>query len=308
MKSFKHHLQPEEVRSPMKTLVVIPTIEPDPRRLTAQIAIYDKCGFTSRIVANSANARVLCKALGLPFVDAKSNVGFGAAIKLATQDVEFDQLIIANDDLLLDSDSFILFWTQHHHEIPLCGISYLYTESPRSFPGRTAVFMNFSLLGRVVNCGRFGVGRREQRQTYQSFALVVIQKDVWRVLNGFCEDLPFTYEDADFARRAHLKGISSASFPNSAVHHDHSKSSRTNVSTVLPVSAWSALRYLDHWTPQHWISRWTNRIVLTTALATRILLIPFSSAHKLNHLKGIVAAQRAILFGIQPMLPKYEEV
>lgn len=140
---------------------------------------------------------------------------------------------------------------------------------------------------------------------YCAFSAVGIHVTLWDELGGLDESFPFTYEDADFSRRASNRNeITVLVAESDRAVHIRGESGRFHVAEVLPVSTASALRYLDN------IGHLTvlTRLAIILCLIIRIPLTPFSRASRLPHLRGIIRAIGVVLGAFQPMLPEFDAV
>lgn len=139
------------------------------------------------------------------------------------------------------------------------------------------------------------------RPAYQSFSMVAVSRAAWDALGGLDAAIPFTYEDADFIRRALDAGYRCVAETGTGAVHRHSVTTSQHIRAVLPVSAYSALVYLDKWHPGHR----RNAALIVAALVLRVPLAGFTRAAMGEHLRGIGAAIRAVTGGPRPELPGY---
>ncbi|WP_162243358.1 glycosyltransferase family 2 protein [Cellulomonas sp. Leaf334] len=255
-----------------------------------------------RVVANSRSALDALDALGVRALTAGRNQGFGAAINQAARNVEhWDWLLVLNDDVVVEPAALDEIMAGLANE--QASIVYVGGEPTRRLPDRRSAFLQTAMLSKVVarrTAPRVGEG------TYSSFSAVLIARRAWDAVDGFDERMPFSYEDADFVRRAVAAGNGHARVASTAFRHTQSVSTGRHVDTVLPVSVASARVYLDTWCGHPWL----NTLVLMGGLVARCLAAPVSKAPFRRHLVGIRrsfgAALRPALF--VDRLPDYERV
>ena len=267
-------------------LAVIPTISATSETLRALSDALSGLADRVVVVANSESAVRACEAAGVNYIDPQRNAGFGGAVHAAceAENVSDDGwIIIVNDDLdLTDADSRDVKAASSLLDASGAPIVYLLDDTTRRIPTVLDVFLNFSLAARILaRLGRHEAsldGAQVPSGHYRSFAFVGISKRAWLSLEGFDTAFTFTYEDADFARRSEFLGRAEVR-PIAGVRHLHSVSSSAHVSHVLPVSAWSAYVYLSRTR----VPRTIRRVVLTSALLIRLLLIPNAKGHAVGN-------------------------
>jgi len=284
-----------------KVIAVIPSIDGTADELGALHSALASVGIDVHLVANSAVVADRLASAGLPFDSAHQNIGSvtTSANFVTGMNRDWEWLVLANDDLVIDPVMFADSWHTWCARADRAGITYFCHEPPRPIPGRAGTFMSMSLLAR----GFKGFGRpRPGVPSYQAYTMAVIRRGVWDGLGGVDTTIPFTYEDTDFARRAIDAGVTTQSIENTGVTHGHSVTTSSHVRVVLPVSAWSAVKYLDKWYGGH---RW-NVATVVLALYVRTVFAVFARADLRDHLAGIRGAIRALRTGHQPSLPPYE--
>jgi GT2 family glycosyltransferase len=210
--------------------------------------------------------------------------------------------MIVNDDISIDPDAFAAAIRRHlSKDNGIHEIVYFDEDKLRTIPRRSDVFLQVSLIGKLL--GRYQRTTVPKTGSYRSFSCVAISRELFEKINGFDEDLVFTYEDADFVARAIEFGAVQKCATEGGVIHAHSVSSGRHVDRVLPVATYSAARYLDKRSG----SFIANTIVIIFALAFRVLFVPFTRAKKINHLRGIFSSALAVARRSQhrPNLPDY---
>jgi GT2 family glycosyltransferase len=134
------------------------------------------------------------------------------------------------------------------------------------------------------------------------FSIALISRPLWDALGGFDPHLIYTFEDADFGRRAVTRAAHLAFCPADRTQHKASSTSRRHVDLVLPVAVWSASNYLSKW----FVGPRTARSLCLAALLVRCLAVPFAHLDRRTHLTGIRRAARSLVTGQAPSLPPYE--
>lgn len=295
----------------MSVLAVIPSMSSARGpALKATVSDLTSLGFTVRIVANSRSLADWLGANGVDYISDGVNSGFGSSIMKGVEaSPSCSWILILNDDVKVDDSALLNIHDDLAVLPPKVGMAYLDQEPDRSIPGAVEVFHGLSLLS--VATRRLPTFRdralspanEAANGTYKSFSAVFIRHEVWDELSGFNRDMPFTYEDADFVRRASLAGYDSVTFVTHGFSHEHSASTKSNIDTVLPVMTWSARAYLTKWSG---LSRWTITALLVSALLLRLLILPFSTAPVYKHYVGVRTALISLLRSEQPLLPKFD--
>jgi hypothetical protein len=290
-------------------LVVCPSVtEAHAARFCAAVAAAVEKGADLRAVLVANHASVQALAGRWPdLVVAGSNAGFAVSINQgAAAGGEFRWLVVANDDMDYDADTFVRMAdylsgepAEEHRLIRLT------RELPwRRIPGPGGVFANLSMLEQV----KWGLGGRPDTETlspedprlYPPLSLVAISAGLWTAVAGLEESLPFCYEDAWFGRLAHASdtGVRLGTH-DLGVHHLIAASTRSHVDIVLPVITWSAAVYLELIGVRPFLAR----ALCLAALLVRIPLSLVGSADRGKHLRGIRDSARALLSGRKPTLP-----
>jgi GT2 family glycosyltransferase len=288
--------------APTRGLALIPSYDPDRQTLHSLYNGMRDLPLDVRIIANSRRALVTADQLGIPHITFDDNLGFGRGINRAVGRLNRPYVLILNDDLQVSLPAL--------EETVRCldardpedaWIMHLGDEASRAFPGVRQIFGNLSLLERLAH--RFPRGRDSMKtHGYRSFSSVAISRAAWREAEGFDERFPFTFEDADFAKRHQIAGGAVYRESVSSVRHLHSRTSAAHVENVLPLVAWSAQQYAIKWN----VKSSVRKPVILAALLVRVALVPFSSAASGAHLKGIARAALAVVKGSEPPLPPYQ--
>lgn len=236
------------------------------------------------------------------------NVGFGAAINLAASSVsQWDWLLVVNDDIEFHGTVFDRSLNDAIAETGSSTLGLIYfDDSPaKKLPTVTSIAANLSLVAGIEKRLRSSTGRLprlSKEESYRSFSLVAIGRELWDSLGGFDERFPFTFEDSDFVRRAKNAGAMTLMPTNFGASHAHSATSRRHIDSVLPVSSWGAFQYLVKWGTRPTLAK----TICIAALLLRVIFVPTVSAPVKPHLKGIVRAIRALHTGVVPSLPAFD--
>lgn len=291
-----------------KILAVIPSI--NVRGHTKLEALYRsllECeGLEPVIMSNSRRLTLALERSNLAHITQHANAGFANSVTYASTGREWDWLLIVNDDIELSGAVFQKAVREHLSRPASLESHLVYfdQEPPREIPRRIDVVLQVSLIG--ARLARIIPSLGPRRKTYRSFSCVAVSRALWEKVGGFDETLPFTYEDADFVRRAHEVGFREQVITNQCLEHKHSVSSGAHIASVLPVATYSGALYMDKWYGCHLL----NSVLLTLALLSRIPIVPFARANKAAHLIGIVRSARAVWCrrASSPSLPYYEEL
>lgn len=270
--------------------------------LTSLCADLSSAGVEPYVVANGRALGEELNRKGLPHISLGYNAGFGAAVShVASVVPSWEWLVIANDDIEIAPRQFAAALETGVLRAPAeVGMVYLIDQPERGIPGLFDIFLQVSMLSRVPMLRR----GKPRAEGYGSFSCVAIRRETWIRLGGFDEAMRFTYEDADFARRAMDAGYHASWMRDAGTRHAHSKASAEHVADVLPVATASALAYADKWV-RHRIS---NRILLFAALQIRMVLAPWSKAPLGAHWRGAVRSMSVVLRGARSELPAFEGV
>jgi GT2 family glycosyltransferase len=167
------------------------------------------------------------------------------------------------------------------------------------------VLLNVSLLSNIARAvlPKWQMTRLEGKETYRAFSAVAIGRNAWDLVGGLDLRYPFTYEDADFVRRARALGVRVQTVPTNLVHL-HSQTSGQFVTSVLPVATWSALEYLTKWFGNRALHRW----LLVIALGIRAPIAALVMPRPHRQVRAVAKAIRALLADEQPSLPDWQSV
>lgn len=297
----------------MRLVAVIPSISVDRlgslRRMSERLS---KAGVHAIVVSNARSLSASLAGTELDYLATGNNAGFAASVNVGMRGRDFDWVVILNDDLDLaeEASSQLVAALSKYRDSALV---YFDAESPRPFPGPRDVIGNLSLVGSLMRAVR---GRERAnsgprpghpempRGHYKSFSAVAIRGDVVEDVGALDESIPFTFEDADYARRVQNAGYKASQAPLDGFTHEHSASTTRWIKDVLPVSVWSAYRYSSKWL----MPDMAARVLCTAALLPRVLASLRMKADTASHVIGIGRAVIALWARQQPVLPSYDEL
>lgn len=271
-----------------------------------------RAGVEPFVVPTSSRVDASLEGTGIPSLPIRANPGFGAALTLAEQHVgSWDWLMPVNDDVEIQEAGLreeIATWRNR----PPGQLVYLDQGPKKVIPDLVDVLGQVSLWGGVIArvkqtfAGKspWVVGQDREpsdRATFKPFSIVAFDRNLWVTLGGFDRRLIYTFEDADFGRRANDIGAS-VSYPRlRGIDHQRSGTSRQYAERVLPVAAWSAAMYL---VTLGFPPRRALHLCAAASLA-RLLVVPWADVPRASHIKGIVRSTYHLLRGKQPTLPPY---
>lgn len=285
--------------------VVIPSLLADTSRLASMCGAATRAGATPVVIANSAHLYRQLASSAIPHITSGRNDGFAASVMLGA-DGDWDWLVILNDDLEFDPDDLTACLSpQHLDTFDLAAIVHFDNEPARRIPTRLGVLLNVSLLSNVARkaFSRWRADRTDGQNFYRSFSAVAIGRRAWDAAGGLDTRYPFTYEDADFVRRARGRGVQVSAIRTSIVHL-HSQTGAKFITTVLPVATWSALEYLTKWFGNRTVHRW----LLVLALGVRAPIAVLTTSQPRSQMRAIANTARALLFDERPSLPEWNSV
>ena len=285
--------------------VVIPSLLGDVSRLTSMCESAIRAGASPMIIANSALLHGQLAATAVPHMTSGRNDGFAASVIMGAAG-EWDWLVILNDDLIFDpNDLAACLSVEQLGAFDLATIVHFDNEPARHIPTRFGVFLNVSLISNVTRKVflRGRESRPDANNSYRSFSAVAIGRAAWDRVGGLDTRYPFTYEDADFVRRATALGVQVRAMRTSIVHL-HSQTSGQFITAVLPVATWSALEYLTRWFGR----RTLQRGLLLVALCVRAPIAVATNSQPRNQIRAVANAAKALVNDEQPSLPEWASV
>lgn len=280
---------------------VIPSLRGSLEHLERLVNELALAGASTVVAPTSRALEVSLQGTRIPFVHIGANPGFGSTVtRAAAQCGDWEWLMVVNDDMSLDGQilaRFVTGFTERQRP----AVAYLDPVVRKPIPGLWATLGQLSLVGSRLR-GPGASATASPRGSFRPFSLALISRDLWEALQGMDSNLLYTFEDADFARRADLLSAEAAFPCLGGIDHATSSTSRRHVDTVLPVAAWSAAEYLTKWS----CPRPVARALCSAALVARFAAVPVAHVDRRSHVIGIARAIRALVSGRRPDLVKYE--
>ncbi|MDQ3679170.1 MAG: hypothetical protein M3378_01225 [Actinomycetota bacterium] len=228
-------------------------------RRTAKLAADD--GFAPVIVCNSASAAAALA----DHPSARStgaNTGYGGAATLVAESVEFEIMVLCNDDLHFTDaamQALRVAIERLESDEPII-MGFLPRDRPRITPLPAARGVVALVSGLAGMTRRYG--ERLARRSYTvdpslcgpqqlpdglgfPFVCVAITREAWELLGGFDGRFPLYFEDVDLLTRAHRSGAVQVSVALGDCSHLHSASARTVLPYILPLMSVGARNYLQ---------------------------------------------------------------
>jgi len=287
--------------------VVIPSLRGDVAPLSAICSTAARVGASPVVIANSSSLQRQLANTAIPHLTSGSNDGFAASIMLGAAEPDWDWLVVLNDDLRFDPvDLASCLAPANLDALGTALIVHFDNEAPRRIPKtRLSVMMRISLLysvGRRV-LGQLGADRLNTKDYFRSFSAVAIDRAAWDLAGGLDVRYSFTYEDADFVRRAKAAGVTEI-VRHTGIVHEHSQTTAGFVCAVIPVSTWSAFEYLNKWCGR----RNLNRVLLIIALCVRAPIAAVFLPGARNQLCAVRDSIKALASDARPSLPEWHTV
>lgn len=287
-------------------LAVVPTLRRHPDQLIRLTEGLLEAGVAVKLVVTGRTLRKKLLRLGVDHITSEQNPGFSKTIHYGAASADWDWLYIVNDDVTIGPQLAAVVTQVEQHDSDDLHLFFIDPERRRPLPTTIGVFTSVALLDPLLVRARARRGRESVTpdiEWYKSFSCVCISRRLWDLLGGLDPSFPYTYEDADFTRRARAAGAEIHEVTYSAVAHEGSSTSRRHIGRVLPVSVWSARRYLI--SLGHHPAAAAG--LLTAALALRTVFAPFADADVPDHVRGIGKAIAGVWRPVAPSLPSYQE-
>jgi GT2 family glycosyltransferase len=287
-----------------KVRVVIPSLLGDPSRLASMCDAATRAGASPLVIANSARLYRQLSRSRVPHITSRRNDGFAASVALGAEG-DWDWLVILNDDLEFDPDDLTsCLSAKSLDKLDPATIVHFDNEPARRIPTRLGVLLNISLLSNVARKAfPSRCSASATNNSYRSFSAVAIGRTAWDRADGLDTRYPFTYEDADFVRRATACGVRVTGIRTSIVHL-HSQTGGKFITTVLPVATWSALEYLTKWFGNRTLHRW----LLVLALGVRAPIAALTTSRPHVQMRAIANAAIALVTDARPSLPEWNSI
>jgi GT2 family glycosyltransferase len=279
----------------------------DNARRTARLA--GQHGFSPVIVCNSASTAAALASDGSA-VSVGANVGFAGAAMLVAKAVEFETLVLCNDDLCFTDAAMRALHAAVEHinrRRRAMIMGFLPKDRPRIAP-----------LPRVLGVmalvsGLSAATRRHQEKLAQHshildrssrdgdiqplphwlgfpFVCVAINRGAWNKLGGFDVRFPLYFEDLDLLKRAHESKTVEVSVATGDCTHLFSATGRAELPYIVPLMSTGARNYLQ----LHCRLRRTFAAILVTIglLIRAACWLPLRS-NRGQEMRGIIRALRA---------------
>ena len=285
--------------------VVIPSLVGDVSHLASMCDAATRVGASPVVIANGARLFQELVCTTIPHVTSRRNDGFAASVVLGA-DGDWDWLVILNDDLKFDPDDLASCLSAEQLDaFDLATIVHFDDGSTRHIPTRLSVLLSVSLLSNIGRKAfpKWHAARLDGKETFRAFSAVAIGRSAWDRVGGLDIRYPFSYEDADFVRRARALGVQVDGMRTNVVHL-HSQTGGQFVTAVLPVATWSALEYLTKWFGRRTLHRW----LLVAALGVRAPIAAVTMSRPRIQMRAVVNAARALLADERPSLPEWDSV
>jgi GT2 family glycosyltransferase len=285
--------------------VVIPSLVGEVPQLASICDAATRAGASPIVIANGACLHRKLGSTEIPHITSRRNDGFAASVILGAEG-QWDWLVILNDDLAFDPDELAsCLSAEHLDRFDPATIVHFDDGSARHIPARLSVLLSVSLLSNIIRKAfpNWHATRLEGKQTFRAFSAVAIGRQAWDRVGGLDLRYPFSYEDADFVRRARTLGVQVSDMRTSIVHL-HSKTSGRFATVVLPVATWSALEYLTKWFGKRSLHRW----LLVVALGVRAPIAAATMPEPRRQIRAAANAARALMVDQRPSLPEWDSV
>lgn len=293
---------------PPRILAAIPSLSGDVTRLEALTDSLISVGMHPLIAVTGRALDLRLADSRVPHTSPKSNAGFGETITyVASSSGDWDWLAIVNDDITVDEQQLRQSLGDVMARDPQERVlAYMDPVRPKDMPTMVSALSSISMVGPAIGRlrrAKAGDGKRnDPHRYYRPFSFAVVSRGLWEELDGFDPRMIYTFEDADFGRRAALASADVLFVENTGITHAANSTSRQHIDRVLPVNVWSAVAYLEQWAAPGPLVRF----LCFLALVTRLMLVPFVDVPRSKHLRGIGGALVALVTQKQPALPGYE--
>ena len=277
-------------------------------------------GFSPVIVCNSAKTAELLAADPIAR-SVGDNMGYGGAAALVAPTVEFETMILCNDDLVFtdaamgalrsavgclghDGDAIMGFLPRDRPliiRIPgvlgLIGlVSGLSAVSRRRLERQAR---------RVCNIDRTTAGNDAQPLPDGfgfPFVCIAFTRGAWDGLGGFDARFPLYFEDTDLLTRAHRSGTVQVSVALGDCTHLHSATARTVLPYIVPLMSVGARNYLQ---VHRRLPRTVAAILVTTALVIRAAFWVPVRPDRRTELQAVLLAVAAAWSPRHPRMPPW---
>ena len=294
---------PRPLRSRIRA--VIPSLAGSRDQLSRLAAQLRAAGADPLVVPTGASVERALDGGDVPMRPIGANPGFAATVAHGA-DGDWDWLLVVNDDVTLDPARLRPQLELLDRRPPgVRELVFLDSVPPRPVPSRTDAVLGLSLLGPVLTRLRLGRGRAgaDGADLYRPFSFVAVSRSLWDELGGLDQAYVYTFEDADFARRASRAGASLTFPEDTGVVHARYGTSTSRIRAVLPCAAASTATYLE----SLGVRPGAARAVCLAALVVRFPLVLAGDLPRREHAAGIRGAMRSLASGVRPDLPAYAQ-
>jgi GT2 family glycosyltransferase len=284
---------------------VVPSLAGSPEQLSRLAGELRDAGAEPLVVPTGARVERALAGGGVPVRPIGDNPGFAATIAHGAAG-EWDWLLVVNDDVTVDPERL-----RRHLDL-LVGrpagtreLVFLDSVPPRPVPSRADAVLGLSLVGPVLTRLRLRStsALAADAELYRPFSFVAVSRALWDELGGLDQSFVYTFEDADFARRARRAGAT-LSFPDdTGVVHARYGTSTSRIRAVLPCAAASTATYLQSLGVRPGLAR----AACLAALTVRLPLVVLGDLPRREHAAGIWRAMGALASGARPSLPAYAQ-
>lgn len=294
-----------------RIVALVLSLSGDPDSLDVLTKDLRRAGTDPYVVPTGRSLEESLSASEIPYVSIRSNPGFGEALVRAQAQVgPWDFILFVNDDVTIDPVSLeaeLATWAP----VAAGSLHYLDPVPVKPIPTTWRTLLMVSLWNVVL--GRWVSPRAPQPTAaepidggkwFRPFSIVGVSHNLWTALGGFDSRLTYTFEDADFGRRAAARGAKVYFNSPSGIKHERSSTSKRYAEVVLPVANWSAAMYLV----TLGVSPRRARILCAGACLARVPLVLGAPLPKMPHLRGIWRSLRHLIRGEAPSLPEYGDV
>lgn len=294
---------PRPLRSHVRA--VIPSLAGSHEQLSRLATDLRAAGADPLVVPTGASVERALEGSDVPIRPIGANPGFAATVAHGAEG-DWDWLLVVNDDVTVDPARLRPLLEMLDMRPPgTRELAFLDSVPPRPVPSRTDAVLGLSLLGPVLRRLRLRQDRvsATARDLYRPFSFVAVSRALWQELGGLDQAYVYTFEDADFTRRASRVGASLTFPDDTGVVHARYGTSTSRVRAVLPCAAASTATYLESLGVRPRVAR----AVCLAALALRLPLVLAAEPPPREHAAGIRRAMSSLVSGARPDLPAYAQ-
>jgi hypothetical protein len=284
---------------------VIPSLAGTPEQLSRLAADLTASGAEPLVVPTGASVERALAGGSVPFRTIGANPGFAATVAHGAEG-EWEWLLVVNDDVTVDP-ARLRVELDRLTALPSGArvLAFLDSVPPRPVPSRAEALLGLSLVGPALV--RLGLRRARpgpvEGDVYRPFSFVAVSRELWDELGGLDQAFVYTFEDADFARRARRAGATLRFPDDTGVVHARYGTSSSRIRAVLPCAADSTATYLESLGTRPVVAR----AACIAALAVRLPLVLVGDLPRREHAAGIRAALRSLATRKRPSLPAYAQ-